>query len=270
MKQKDKLYLERKVKNAKHENVGRKIHLSVIIPAYNEERRIKKTLESVDSYLEKKDYNYEIIVVANNCSDGTDKVVLEYQKSVEHLKLFDLQIAKPGGAKGYAVKKGINEAKGDYKIFMDADNATRIKEIGHFWPYFEEGYDVVIGSRHVKGAHIVIQQPWYRRILGRAANLLIRIVLLPGIRDTQCGFKAFSKKSADKIFSKMTIGGWGFDMEILALARLFGFNIAEVGVDWYEAGKSRLRPVKAIKETLGELFRIKKNIIIGKYRKEKS
>jgi len=266
MKNKDKLYPEKKLKHPKHKNIGRKIYLSVIIPAYNEEERIKKTLESIDKYLEKQPYNYEIIVVANNCTDNTDKVVLDYQKTVEHLKLFDLRIAKPGGAKGYAVKKGMEEARGEYKLFMDADNATRITEIEKFWPYFKEGYDVVIGSRHIKGAHIVIQQPWYRRVLGRAANLLIRLVLLPGIYDTQCGFKAFTKEAADKIFKKMTIGGWGFDMEILALARLYGFKIKEVSVNWYEAGKSRLRAVKAARETLGELFRIKRNILMGRYK----
>ena len=146
MKKRDVLSKEKKIKNAKHKNIGKKIHLSVVIPAYNEEKRIVQTLKSIDSYLEKQSYGYEIIVVANNCSDKTDKVVLNYRKSVEHLKLFDLQIAKPGGAKGYAVKKGMQEAKGEFKLLMDADNATRIDEIGHFWPYFEDGYGAVLGD----------------------------------------------------------------------------------------------------------------------------
>ena len=114
----------------------------------------------------------------------------------------------------------------------------------------------------------MVQQPWYRQLLGRAANLLIQIVLLPGISDTQCGFKAFTKEAAEKIFAKTKIGGWGFDMEVLALARFYGFRIAEVPVSWYEAGKSRLRPVKAMRETLGELFRIKKNILTRVYGKK--
>lgn len=258
MNKKDKPERER-------ERESEKILLSVVIPAYNEEERIGKTLESVDDYLKKQSYNYEIIIVANNCTDNTAKVVLEYQKRVQRLKLLDIKIAKPGGAKGWAVKRGIEEAMGEYKLFMDADNATRIEEMDHFWSCFDKGYDVVIGSRHVRGSHIVIQQPWYRQLLGRSANLLIQMVLLPGIKDTQCGFKAFSSESADKIFEKMTIGGWGFDMEILALTRFYGFKIAEVPVSWYEAGKSRLRPAKAAKDTLWELFRIKKNILTGLY-----
>jgi len=245
--------------------VEKKIHLSIIIPAYNEEERIGETLSSIYNYLEKQSYNYEVIIVANNCNDSTGKVVLDYQKNVKHLKLFDLQIAKPGGAKGHAVKRGMQEATGDYKLFMDADNATRIIEVDHFWPYFDHGYDVVIGSRHVKDSCIVVQQPWYRRFIGRVANLLIRLVLLPGIHDTQCGFKAFTKKAADKVFEKMEIGGWGFDMEILTIARRCGFKITEAPVSWYEAGKSRLRPVKAVRDTLFELFRIKINVITGKY-----
>jgi len=266
MNKKDFLYPEQKIAAAHHKNIGRDIYLSVIIPAFNESERIRTTLESIDQYLEKQPYNYEIIVVANNCSDDTDKVVLDYQKSVEHLKLFDLRVAKPGGAKGYAVKKGMEEAKGFYRLFMDADNATRIEEIEKFWPFFEQGYNVIIGSRHIKGANIISQQPWYRRLLGRAANLLIRLVLLPGIKDTQCGFKAFTAEAAQKIFSRLTIWGWGFDMEILALAKKLGYKIKEVPVSWYEAGKSRLRPIKAARQTLGELFRIKYNLLTNQYK----
>ncbi|MDD5731535.1 MAG: glycosyltransferase family 2 protein [Patescibacteria group bacterium] len=263
--------MEAENRNQPHndKNKSDKIRLSVIIPAYNEEERIKETLQSIDAYLTKQPYNYEIIIIANNCTDNTVKVISEYQKIINHLKLFDIKIAKPGGAKGWAVKRGMEEAKGEYKLFMDADNATRVEEIENFWPFFNKGCNVVIGSRHIRGSHIIIPQPWYRQILGRSANLLIRMVLLPKIKDTQCGFKAFSSKAADKIFEKMTIGGWGFDMEVLALARFCGFKIAEVPVRWYEAGKSRLQPAKVAKDTLWELFKIKKNFLTGLYKTKK-
>jgi len=242
------------------------LKLSVVIPAYNEEKRIVPTLESIDKYLENKPYDYEIIVVANQCTDNTAGVVREYMKTVENLKLMNLENHCTG--KGEAVKKGVEKAQGEYIMFMDADNATRIDEIDKFWSYFEEGYDVVIGSRHAKGANIVIEQPWYRRFLGRAANFLIQLILLPRIKDTQCGFKVFTHDVAKEIFRQSRIIGWGFDMEILAIARSWGYKIKEVPVSWYEAGKSRLRPVRASWRTLRELIRVKLNLMRGKYKKE--
>jgi len=242
------------------------LKLSVIIPAYNEEKRIVPTLKSIDKYLEVRPYDYEIIVVANQCTDNTEGVVKEYMKTVENLKLMSLENHCTG--KGEAVKKGVEKAQGEYIMFMDADNATRIDEIDKFWPYFEEGYDVVIGSRQVKGANIVIEQPWYRRFLGRAANFLIQLILLRGIKDTQCGFKMFTYRAAKEIFAKSRIIGWGFDMEILAIARSRGYKIKELPVSWYEAGKSRLRPVRASWRTLRELIKVKLNLMKGRYKKE--
>ncbi len=244
--------------------MNEEIYLSVIIPAKNEEKRIIPTLKDIDRYLEKQPFNYEIIVVANNCTDKTVFVVDELKKEIENLKIIDLGAGCEG--KGAAVKEGVKLADGKFIMFMDADNATRINELDKFWQWFEKGYDIVIGSRHIKGAKIVIAQPWYRQLLGRAANLLIQAVLLPGISDTQCGFKVFKKEVAKKLFSLSKIGGWGFDIEILALARKFGYKIKEAPVNWYEAGKSRLRPIKAAIRTLKELFKIKYWILTNKYK----
>lgn len=239
--------------------------LSVVIPAYNEEDRIKPTLESIDAYLEKQPYHYEIIVVSDGSCDRTAEVVKEYQKTtVENLKLNANPI---NHGKGFAVKDGIGMSEGEYVVFMDADNATRIEEIGNFWPWFEQGYDVVFGSRYIKGAKMPTKQPWFRRLAGRLSNLLIQLVILPGIKDTQCGFKAFKRDAAQRIFSASRINGWGFDIEILALAKKWGYKMKEVPVTWYEIGGTKLKLVRAMIKTLRELSIIKWNFLTGKYKK---
>lgn len=241
------------------------IYLSVVIPAYNEENRIIPTIKSVDSYLTRQKYPYEIIVVNDGSTDRTVEVVQKFQKTVKNLKL---NINPINHGKGFAVRDGVGMAEGNHILFMDADNATHIEEVGEFWPYFKKGFDVVIGSRHIKGSKIVVEQPWYRKLLGRAANLLIQIVILHGIKDTQCGFKAFTRKAAREIFAVQEIAGWGFDMEILVIARKWGYKIKEMPVSWYNIGESRLRPIKAALRTLKDLFRIKWNSITGKYDKK--
>lgn len=245
---------------------NKKIKLSVVIPAKDEEKRIIKTLTSIHQYLKKQSYDSEVIVVENLSSDQTANVVIDFKRTMNNLKLISLP-ANCGG-KGCAVKKGILESRGKYIVFMDADNATRLDEISGFWKYFTQGYDIVIGSRHVKGSVIEEEQPWYRQLLGRAANLLIQVVVLWGIKDTQCGFKAFEAKKAKQIFQVQEIEGWGFDIEILAIARKWGYKIKEVPVTWYHVGESRLRPVKAAINTLKDLFRVKKRFITGAYKQK--
>jgi dolichyl-phosphate beta-glucosyltransferase len=238
------------------------IYLSVIIPAYNEEKRIGTTLKSIDEYLKKQNYDYEIIIVANNCIDKTDEVVRNYQQKIKNLKLIDIQ--NGCGGKGCAVKIGIEKALGDFLLFMDADNSTRIHEVDKFWPYFKKGFGVVIGSRALKDSKIKIKQSWYREILGRLANALVRVTLLPKIYDTQCGFKAFTKKAALDIFSRQKIVGWGFDMEVLALAKKFGFKIKEVPIAWFNAPESKVS-LGTYFSTLRELFQIRWWLWRGKY-----
>lgn len=238
------------------------IYLSVVIPAYNEEKRIGKTLESINGYLSKQNYSYEIIVVANNCTDRTDEVVKEYQKKISNLNLLDLGPSCPG--KGCTVKEGIMKAQGEYLVFTDADNSTRIWEIEKFWKYFEQGYDIVIGSRDIKGAKVRISQSWYKELAGKLGNLLIQAVLLPGIWDTQCGFKAFKSEPAKKIFAQQKIKTWGFDLEVLALARKFGYKIKEVPITWYNDPESKVSLLSYF-NTFKELFQIRLNLWTGKY-----
>lgn len=238
--------------------------LSVVVPAYNEEKRIASTLKSIDSYLEKQNYNYEIIVVVNNSHDNTYDVVKQLEATtVQKATAMNL---KEGG-KGNAVKRGILEAAtGDVVMFMDADNATPISEIEKFLPYFDEGYDVVIGSRYTNPDLVKVHQPFYRILLSRLSNLLIQFLAVPGIKDTQLGFKAFTSEAAKEIFPLVKVLRWGFDMEVLTIALARGFKIKEVGVSWTEHGGGHV-PLKAYVESLIDLLKIKLRSLSGAYKK---
>lgn len=205
------------------------MHLSVIIPAFNEEGRILKTLADINSYLAGQFYDSEILVVDGGSKDRTREVVKEKIGEIKNLKLIEIK----GLGKGHAVKTGMLQATGDFRIFTDADNSTPINQIEKMWPYFEQGYDVVIGSRDVKGAILDPPQPWNRRLFGDAFKLYRKIIIgLWGIEDTQCGFKAFSKQAAEKIFPLSRINHFSFDPEVLVLARKFGYKIREVPITW--------------------------------------
>lgn len=238
------------------------VKLSVVIPARNEAKRINPTLIDIDRYLQQQPYMYEIIVVDNGSTDGTADVVRKYRDEVEHSAVFVLHEPCPG--KGCTVQRGVAQTRGDYILFMDADNATRIEEMEKFWPKFEAGYDVVIGSRRIKGAKLAKKQPLIREIMGRMANLVIRTLAVPGISDTQCGFKALTRKAAHDIFSAITIERWGFDIEVLALARKWGYKIAEVPVTWYHMETDLIKG-SSYTNTMSDLLRIRRQMKSGLY-----
>lgn len=239
-----------------------KIHLSVVIPAYNEEKRISATLLDIDKYLSVQKYSYEIIVVSDGSKDGTSGVVENLKKLIKNLRLID---NKENHGKGHVVRQGMLEARGEYRLFADADNSTTISHIEKFWPFFKEGFDVVIGSIEVEGAKIEENAAWYRRFLGAFSKYIIRIVAgIWEIHDSQRGFKCFSKNSAEKVFNKQTIMRWGFDIEVLALAKRMGFKIKEVAVDWHNPGESKVG-LSAYIKTFIELIKIKMNFITDKY-----
>lgn len=206
-----------------------KPYLSVIIPAYNEAERITNTLFDIDKYLSQADYSYEIIVVNDASKDNTAVVVDKLIPVIKNLRLIDNTENK---GKGGVVAQGMLNAKGNIRLFMDADNSTEIEDFAKLQPFFKDGYKVVIGSRAISGASVELYQPLLRRILGKMGNLFIRIMAVSGVKDTQCGFKAFTEDAADKIFSRLTITRWGFDVEVLAIAKLLGYRIKEVGITW--------------------------------------
>jgi len=213
------------------------MYLSIIVPAYNEAERVPKTLLAMDAYLSKMNYPYEIIVVNDGSRDTTGEVVAKTAKIVKNLKLIDI---KENHGKGSVVRVGMLAAKGDIRLFMDADNSTSVDQVEAMLPFFKEGYDVVIGSRTVAGAKLEPAEPFYRQLIGKTLNLIIQALLLPGIWDTQCGFKAYTAEATEEIFTVSKITTWGFDMETLALAKKFGCKIKEVPVHWVNDARSHM------------------------------
>ncbi len=242
------------------------MRLSVVIPARNEENSIKNTVESVYSYLSSKNIDHEIIVVENNSKDKTAEVVQALTVNIPTLVFNHLVVTSGRPSKGYAVKEGLLMAKGDFKLFMDADNSTTIDHIEKMMPYFDQGYSVVIGSIALKEAIVAGgSEPGWRRLFGKMGNLFIQIMAVPGIHDTQRGFKIFTAKAANDIFSKVTIYGWGFDVEVLALARKFGYKIKEVPINWKNDIANSKVTLKSYFQVLIETMRVRLNLITGKY-----
>ena len=230
-------------------------YLSVIIPCYNEEKTISATLLAVDQYLQKQAFDYEIIVVSDGSKDKTAQIVEDFKKNVKNLKLRDNQ-ANHG--KGWVVRQAMLTSLGQVRLFMDADNATSVEHFDKMKPYFEQGADVVIGSRDVKdvkGAKVAVAQPWLKRQLGNVGNIVIQVLAVWGIWDTQCGFKAFSAAAAREIFSRTKIDRWSFDVEALALARKLNYKISMVPVYWVNNPNSRVN-LKVYLQFFKEVFKI--------------
>ncbi|MBW6440549.1 glycosyltransferase family 2 protein [Patescibacteria group bacterium] len=241
------------------------IYLSVIIPAFNEEKLITNTLMEVNRFLAEKEYGFEIIVIDDGSEDKTSALVMKLQSKINHLKL--LQNENNFG-KGYSVKRGMLNSQGSYAIFMDADGSTSINHIDNFINSAKDGYDIVIGNRKLKASNIKKRQSLYKEIFGGFGNLLIQALAVPGIKDTQCGFKLFSKEAKRKIFPKLTINGWGFDIETLVLAKKYGFKIKSTSVLWENREATNVKLSDYIK-TFQELIIIKINLLRKKYDNEK-
>ncbi|MCK4781965.1 glycosyltransferase family 2 protein [Candidatus Parcubacteria bacterium] len=234
------------------------MYLSIIVPAYNEEKRITKTLKEIDKYLSKQSYDYEILVVSDGSKDKTAEVVKGLEPEIKCLRLID---NKENHGKGYVVRQGMLEAKGDYRIFTDADNSTSIDQIEKIFSEFKKGQEVVIGSRDIKGAVIAVPQTWWRIMLGNVFNLIVQVISgLFGIWDTQCGFKGFTAKAVKNIFSKAVINRFAFDVEILAIAKKMGYKIKEIPVTWINDTESKVG-FKSMIKMLIEVFEIRWNLI---------
>ena len=228
--------------------------LSVIIPAYNEENRLPATLKEIGSYLDQGKTDYEIIVVDDGSKDKTTLKVKEIKNNNGRVQL--LQNEKNRG-KGLSVRKGILAAQGEYILFYDADGSTPISELEKLLEKLRAGYDIAIGSRGLKESQIRVRQPFYREYMGKIFNRLVRLLTVPGIADTQCGFKCFRREAARELFTLQKIKRFSFDVEILYLAQKRGYKIAEVPVVWMNSPVSRVGLIKDSLRMLFDLFRIR-------------
>lgn len=235
------------------------IFLSVIVPVYNEEDRIAKTLRRFQDYFSIQPYNYEIIIVNDGSRDKTAKIVEHMRPEIANLQIID---RKQNKGKGFSVKEGMLKSQGKIRLFADADNATDISHFDKMRPLFDMGYDIVICSRDEKdasGAKQTVGQPWYKRVLGNLGNLYIQRLVIKGIWDTQCGFKAFRNYAAEKIFSVSKVNGWMFDVEVLALARKLDFKISIIPANWVNDPKTHVKFSSYLK-SLWEVFKISRRL----------
>ncbi len=245
--------------------------LSVVVPAFNEAQRLPRTLYDISAFLAGQGYPSEIIVVDDGSVDGTALAVEEFSRHTPSVSL----IRNQHRGKANTVRTGMLVASGQYVLFTDADNATPIQEWRKLQPLLEQGYDVAIGSREGVGARRY-DEPWHRHLMGRVFNLIVQSLLIPGIQDTQCGFKAFRRSAAQDLFGSMRLYGddtqlvqgamlTGFDVEVLFMARKWGYRIAEVPVVWHYGKESKVSAVRDSWRNLRDVLRVRWNDFRGKY-----
>ncbi len=225
--------------------------ISLVIPAFNEEDRLIATVKNASSYLDNHYPDYEIIVVDDGSSDSTYEIASDIGGKVQVIKL------EKNSGKGAAVRKGMIAAKGVFRFFSDADLSTPIYEIEKLFEKLKSGYDLAIGSRAVDTSLVKEHQPFYREFMGKTFNKIVRILVVGGIKDTQCGFKGFRADAASMIFASAKIDGFGFDVELLFLAKKFKLSIAEIPVEWYNDERSKVDPVRDSIKMLAEILRIR-------------
>lgn len=230
--------------------------LSIIIPAHNEEQRLPNTLKQVLSFLQSQSYQSEILVVENASQDSTLKVAKEFADLHHRESPLIKVIQEPAKGKGSAVKKGMFLARGDYRFMCDADLSMPVEEINLFFPPATGEIDITIASREASGA-VRHNEPIYRHLVGRVFNTLIRILALPELNDTQCGFKCFRSQVAEDLFKDMTIVGWSFDVEILYLAQKRGYKIEEIPINWYYNPDSHISVTKDSLRMALDIFKIR-------------
>jgi dolichyl-phosphate beta-glucosyltransferase len=235
---------------------------SIVVPAYNESKRLGSTLDRVLAYVNSRQLEAEIIVVNDGSADGTPELVRAYSRNNEMVRL----VENPGNrGKGYSVRHGVLEARGSVILFTDADLSSPIEEMAKLVDAIEEGADIAIGSRWVQSDLQTQRQSVARQVMGRAFNYLLRILLQLNFKDTQCGFKAFRRSAARAIFPLQKIEGWGFDPEVLFLARRAGFRVAEVPVVWGHDEGTRINPLADGSKMILEMVRIRWNSLTGEY-----
>lgn len=238
----------------------KKPFLSIIIPAFNEASRLSSSLEKINAFLSRQPYSAEIVVVENGSTDNTLEIARLMQANIKNL-VVDHEDRR---GKGWAVRRGMQISKGEYRFICDADLSMPIEELPRFFPPLLEDAPVVIASREAPGARRY-NEPEYRHLIGRVFNWLVRLLLLPGLQDTQCGFKCFRVDVAEKVFPLVSISGWTFDVEALFIARRLGFHIQEIPIPWYHNAHSNIRVLRDSLQMGSDLLKIRWNAITGKY-----
>lgn len=234
--------------------------MSIVIPAYNEEKRIAGSLSDTCAYMTGFGMEYEIIVVDDGSSDGTGRIVDRIAKDAPSVRL--VRYEKNRG-KGHALRTGVLVTKGDFVLVMDADLSTPMEELRKLMPCVSDGgFDIAIGSRALALSDIIKKQPWWRRGMGKTFNKIVKILVIGGFSDTQCGFKLFKGDVARSLFREAKIDRFAYDVEILALAGRNGYGIKEVPIRWINSPESRVDPVKDSLQMLADLVRIR--IAVGK------
>ena len=233
--------------------------LSIIIPAHNEENRLPDTLEQIFSFLAKQSFTYEVLVVENGSSDKTLELAQQFAEQHAHLRVLQSERGK-----GAAVKHGMLAAKGDYRFMCDADLSMPVDEIDKFIPPAINDFDIAIASREAKGA-VRYNEPRYRHLGGRVINFLIQLFILPGLNDTQCGFKCFSAKVVEDVFNLQTLNGWSFDIELLYIARRRKYRVCEIPIHWVHHPETKVSAVRDALRMIQDIFRIHANARRGMY-----
>ena len=234
--------------------------LSIVIPAYNEETRLPDTLEQVGSFLTGQVYTSEVWVIDNNSTDQTSQIIQDFCQKYSNFKSSFEE--KPG--KGAAVKNGMLQATGEFCFMCDADLSMPIEEVNRFIPPQLEGVDIAIASREAPGA-VRYDEPIIRHLGGRLMNYLIQLFALPGLNDTQCGFKCFSSRAAKDLFNHQTLPGWSFDIELLFIARQRSYAIAEIPIPWYFHQESKVNAIRDAIKILLDIRTIQRNAKQGLY-----
>ena len=229
-------------------------HLSVVIPAYNEEERISTSLQAIGGYLGDQSYTYEVLVVDDGSTDRTIEICRAFASEHGWPKALHYPV---NHGKGFAVREGVLNSAGEHVLMCDADLATPIEELDGFWQFLEEGADIVIASRPLRDSHLVKRQPFYREFAGRAFNLVVRALAVRGIHDTQCGFKLFRREAAQSIFPLCSLTGFSFDIEVLHIAQKLGLDVKEAPVHWYHVAGSKVNLLRDGLRMLLDLFRVR-------------
>ncbi len=233
--------------------------LSIVIPAHNEENRLPATLEKIFAFLGTQPFSAEVLVVENGSSDRTLAIAQAFMKDHANLRVIQSERGK-----GAAVRKGMLEARGDYRFMCDADLSMPVEEIAKFIPTPETSFDIAIASREAPGA-IRFHEPPHRHIGGRVINFIIQLLILPGLNDTQCGFKCFSARASSEIFTIQSLNGWSFDIEALYIARRRKFSIHEIPIHWYYDNDTKVNAVRDAIRMVQDIFLIRRQARQGRY-----